>query len=296
MRQMLEKLLGRYVTTKRYESAANLAKILKSLMSGYYRVNIYDASGAVAIAYTNPEKGTVLLIGLDQEESIVEPPDLRSLTEGYAEVFALDKETYAMDLDIVSYEALVHGKDLRDIAKEANPEELLKGPSSAGEAPSEDAGSLADTDEFRSLYDEGRKLVDIDNLLSQVLTRPSGRAKILIAAEELILKSLNLQEALAILRSYILSKRFRNVAIKLQAGDNEACVVKLGNRVGVALMKDGKPVLWGTGVVKKLEKVSRYVRKVMGEVGKADAYIYILPDTFQLHEETREGSGQRLKA
>ena len=273
---MLERLLGRYLATRKYESPADLAEILKSLIDGHHRVNIYDSSGTTLLAYTDPERGKVLLIGLDSEERPTEPPDIGELREGYVEIFALSKETQAMDLDIIAHEARVNGRDLKELMREVSIEELKQAAGTgreAGEEVGEEAG-------LESLYREMKDFMDVDELLSTALTKPSGIAKILVVTEEVVIHNIGLEEALSLIRNYMLSPRIKNLAIRLKAGDNEAWLIKLGGKAGIALIKGGRPVLWGSDVIKRLPEVDKYVKKVMRDVGKVDMHVYMLPEKF----------------
>ncbi|GEM_PF-5701047 len=262
---MLERLTGRFKEIREYGDTQELARILSELRGGRYRIHIYDESGKILIAYLDPGKETMRVIGLDHEERPAEPPRLEGLSKGYVEVFEISEEGARIDEEVLRRSAELAGTELGDVIEELPyPEALPPQERRAGGL----AGVIRD---FSDLISEE---------LSTALTKPSGIAKVILASEEYVFRRLTYEEVLDLLRNYSTSKRFRYIAIKLVAGDNVAWIIKLGDRVGIALLRKGEPVLWGSTVADRAERVEEYVKRVVGEVGFVDVHVYVMPESF----------------
>ncbi len=262
---MLNRLTGRFKEIRKYSDISELAKILSALKGGNYRVHIYDESGKTLIVYVDTAKETVKVVGVDEKEELIKPPKFEELSRGYVEIFEVTEEGIEMDKEVLEQSAQVLRKKLEKVVEERPYPESTPQKESEG-------GILADM--VRDLSGL------IDNNLSITLTKPSGIAKIILASEEYVFKRLNYEEAVSLLLNYMKSDRVRYVAIKLVSGNNAAWVIRLGNKVGIALIRDGKPVLWGSSVATKAERIEEYVKRVTHKKGYVDLHIYIMPESF----------------
>lgn len=270
---MLERLLGRFAKTVRYESLKELADALAEV-SGVARVVIYpEGSDTIIIAHVYPD-GRVRAVGYREGEGLVRP-DLETIMRGgYAEIYSETGEQASMDYEIMESVAVAEGKNLGDIVVEASLPDLLArspGLAEAGGGGGEEECSIG----LRDILERFGSRFVIDDKLSRLLSYPSTTGRILLTAELSTYDKVECRAVKDIIMDHF--EAYDAVAIKFSTGPYTAWIVKCGDRVGAALFEKSKMRLAGTKIIEKMDKVERFIAEALRKHGKATVMVYLVP-------------------
>ncbi len=261
---MLDKFAGKFKEIIEYRNYQELAEILSSLRDGQYRVHICDESKGLIVVFIHSGRGGPEAVSVGDDSEPLPPPMLIELRRGYVEIFDLSERDEKLDKEILGEWSSAQGVPLEDILKEVS---YLRKRGKKAERASGLESVIGDPS------------VTVEDDLSELLKIPSTIGKIILASRKYIFLRLGYEDAINLLKKYVTSERPRNTAIKLVSGNNAAWVTKIGGKVGIALFRDGKPVISGDLVLDKIKEVDRYIRRVVEGVGYVDIHIYIIPNS-----------------